>query len=280
MNDLGNVGTVRGIDFGYNGSLCLQKLFAFLRIIRGHLAVGVTVAAQHFGIANLLAFDGAVDLFLQPVCTHHIPRTAALGGVPQGLQFKEGFILQVAGFVQNNQRRINRAEVGYQVFIHVAVASVAGHAEFLGNVAYQLQLGLYLAAVHIYGVLVLFYVCLRGKGLADIGHIAQDGAQSAALAHFQLLAHKHIGRGLCCQPRHFCTQLHAQSSGYAYPVGITDLLFIIAPLNGIVHAGGYAQCRSMAVVTGIIFTVGGYRCHNTLLYFICYFHLNAVLNSF
>ena len=280
MNNLGNVGTVRGIDFCDDGSLCLQKLFAFLRIVRGHLAVGVTVAAQHFGIAHLLAFDGAVDLFLQPVCTHHIPRTAALGGVPQGLQFKEGFILQVPGFIQDNQGRIYRAEVSHQILIHVAVASVAGHTEFLGNVAYQLQLGLHLAAVHIYGVLVLLHVSFRCKGLADIRHIAQDGAQPASLAHFQLLAHKHVGRGLCCQPRHFCTQLHAQSSGYAYPVGITDLLFIIAPLDGIVNAGGYAQCRGMAVVTGIIFTVGGYRCHNTLLYFICYFHLNAVLNSF
>lgn len=43
MNNLGNVGTVRGIDFCDDGSLCLQKLFAFLRIVRGHLAVGVTV---------------------------------------------------------------------------------------------------------------------------------------------------------------------------------------------------------------------------------------------
>ena len=280
MNNLGNVGTVRGIDFGHDGSLCLQEFFSFLCIIRGHLAVGVTVATQHFGITHLLAFDGAVDLFLQPVCTHHIPRTAALGGVPQGLQFKEGFILQVPGFIQNNQGRIYRAEVSHQILIHVAVASVAGHAEFLGNVAYQLQLGLHLAAVHIYGVLVLLHVSFGRKSLADIGHIAQDGAQPASLAHFQLLAHKNIGRGLCCLPGHFRTQLHAQSSGYAYPVGITDLLFIIAPLDGIVHTGGYAQCRSMTVVTGIIFTVGGYRCHNTLFYFICYFHLNAVLNSF
>ena len=47
---------------------------------------------RHFGIAHLLAFDGAVNLFLQPVCTHHIPGTATLGGVPKCLQLQEGFI--------------------------------------------------------------------------------------------------------------------------------------------------------------------------------------------
>lgn len=114
----------RSIYLGYNTCLVVQELFALLSIIRSHLAVPVTITAQHFGIAHLLTFYGAVDFLFQSVCPHHVPGAAAFSGIPQGLQFKESFILQIACFIEDDKRGFHRTEVIYQVFIHVRILSL------------------------------------------------------------------------------------------------------------------------------------------------------------
>ena len=99
---------------------------------------------------------------------------------------------------------------------------------------------------------MVFDVHLRREGLPDVGHVAQNGAQSALLTHLQLLADKRIGRGLGRRPRHFGPQLHTQPPSDTHPVGIAHLFFIISSFDGVVHARRNTQSRRMAVVAGIV----------------------------
>ena len=80
--NLGYISTCWGIYLGHNTCLVIQELFALLAIIWCHLAVPVTLTAQHFGIAHLLTFYGAVDFLFQSVCPHHVPGAAAFSGIP------------------------------------------------------------------------------------------------------------------------------------------------------------------------------------------------------
>jgi hypothetical protein len=167
-DDGGDVCSLRGIDFRHYPCLFVEEGTAVIGTIRDYLAVTVAVAAKHLGISHLLALDGAIDFRLEAVGSHHIPGAAPLGGIPQSLELEEGFILEVAGLIKDDDWVLEAAQVIHEVIIHIRIPASAVDAEFGSYFTDQLEFGLDLRTVDIDRIPVGLDIVAGGIGLADV----------------------------------------------------------------------------------------------------------------
>ena len=106
-----------------------QELITFLAIIWCNLGISTTVTAQHFGVTNLLALDGAIYLLFQSIRSHHVPGATTFGCIPEGFEFQECLILQVSSFIKDDKRVFDGTKVINQILIHIGIMSLAVHAK-------------------------------------------------------------------------------------------------------------------------------------------------------
>ena len=167
-DDGGDVCSLWGVDFRHYPCLLVEEGTAVVGTFRNYLAVAVAESAKHLGIPDLLALDGSVDFRLESVGSHHIPCAAPLGGIPKRLELEEGLILEVAGFVKDDDRILKAAQVIHEVIIHICVPATAVNAEFGGYFTDQLEFGLDLRTVDIDRIPMGLDLVAGGIGLADV----------------------------------------------------------------------------------------------------------------
>ena len=237
----GDVRALRRVDLGHDARLFVEKRFAVVGLVRHHLGVAVAEPAQHLGVAHLLAFYGAVDFFLESVGSHHVPAAAALCGVPQCLEFKEGLILEVTGLIKYHERVVDTAQVIHKVIVDIGVASLGIHAKLSRNLAYELEFGLDLGAVDIDSVAVVLHIAPGGEGLSDVRKIAEYAAEARLLAELKLGRDVLEGRGVGRLPFDFAPEADAQLAGDADPVGVAEHPVGLSVLDGTVDRGRDAE---------------------------------------
>ena len=206
-----------GIELGDLYRLLQEEALTLLTILRGDLPVGITEATEKLRIADLAAVDTTLNLRSQPIGPHHIPSAGALRSIPQRLELEEGFILQVPSLIEDNQRIIQPLEVVDQVGIDLFVAPLSIQAKADSDRADQADLRLRLRAVDIYDVLVRAGIVASAEGLPDIRDVAEEGAEAALLAGFQLAGDVGLGIGLCDLPLDLPAQGYIEAACKAEP---------------------------------------------------------------
>ncbi len=223
-----------GLDNG--GGLLGKERLALLAAVGGYALRTGAQAVEYLGKAHLLVADSAVDFLTQAVGTHHIPGAAALGGVPQGFQFKECLVMKVASLVKDNQRLGHALYVVDKVLLHIEQALHIVQTELFGYVADKLILAFHLRAVNVNHVLVAAGVLAGGVGLANASLVAQERPAAVLLAELQLLLNEHIHWREGCFPLFAVAKHHVQLAANVYPLGVGQNAVQLAVLDSVVHA--------------------------------------------
>ena len=174
-----------------------------------------------------------------------------LRGVPQGFDLEESLIAEVARFIEDDQRPIERFEVEHEVVVDVCQPSRATHAKLPGDAPQQLLPRFDLRAIHVDGIAVRFDILPGGVGLSDVGQVAEHGREAVLLAHFELrrdvFEDGRFGRLPCRR----IGQADAQATGDADPLFVGQHPNRFAPLDAAVLRAAYAKRGGKAGVRAV-----------------------------